>query len=472
MPTPWRWPEEATLHPHSEGQSEAQTRQDVGSVARLPSASVAGQNNAGTCVPRRNTLTSQMLPAVDLPQTAPNTSQRASTSAGRLLKSGRLVAAIDMDCFYAQCEELRRPELRGKPVGVQQKALVITSNYAARAFGIAKGDSLRVVKEKCPHITICNGEDLTFYGEVSQRFFDVASRLTPKVEKLGLDEIFVDLSELVDERLASLGPETRISCECVLYPSTVSEVWELNAQNWQGLEDEERCSVRLCVAARICQELRTNILQEVGLTSSAGIGVSKLLAKMVASWRKPNLQTVVVPSSENLGTLLPDVLPVQKIPGIGFSSTKKCQEAGVNTVGEFLAASDSPDGELMANFDEKTVAAIRVLCLGLEDAEVKTSGPPKSCSVEDSFWQNPLRSDAHVVASLEALARKLLLKVRSDERRFGNRSVLTLAVTLRHAPPPGQPDEHVKRERKQVHLNGMLNVGVLCHGCPGSDEFQ
>ena len=53
-------------------------------------------------------------------------------------------------------------------MGVQQKALVITSNYTARACGVQKGDSLQVVKEKCPEITICNGEDLTFYGQVGR----------------------------------------------------------------------------------------------------------------------------------------------------------------------------------------------------------------------------------------------------------------------------------------------------------------
>ena len=110
-----------------------------------------------------------------------------------------------MDCFYAQCEELRQPELKGKPVGVQQKMLVITSNYAARAFGIKKGDSLQLVREKCPEITICNGEDLTFYGQVSQQVFDVASRFSSKVEKLGLDEVFLDVTEKVDERLRAMA---------------------------------------------------------------------------------------------------------------------------------------------------------------------------------------------------------------------------------------------------------------------------
>ena len=97
--------------------------------------------------------------------------------------------SLDLDCFYAQCDELRNPELRGRPVGVQQKMLVITSNYEARKHGIKKGDSLTVCRRKCPHITICNGEDLTWYREVSLRVFAAASRLNMPVERLGMDEV-------------------------------------------------------------------------------------------------------------------------------------------------------------------------------------------------------------------------------------------------------------------------------------------
>ena len=161
----------------------------------------------------------------------------------------RIVSSIDADCFYAQCEELRRPSLKGKPLGVRQKGLVITSNYPARRFGIKKGDSLAVVRAKCPSITICDGEDLAFYTDISRRIFEYVAgwagqggaggneggsegrsegrseggrtggrtgggavggavgggkgRMVGvggagKVERLGLDEWFVDMTERVD----------------------------------------------------------------------------------------------------------------------------------------------------------------------------------------------------------------------------------------------------------------------------------
>ena len=79
----------------------------------------------------------------------------------------RTILALDCDCFYAQCEVRRDASLEGKPVGVRQKMLVITSNYAARAHGIKKGDSLAEVKRKCPDIVIKDGEDISHYTEVS-----------------------------------------------------------------------------------------------------------------------------------------------------------------------------------------------------------------------------------------------------------------------------------------------------------------
>ena len=55
-----------------------------------------------------------------------------------LISHPRTIIHLDVDCFYAQVETLHHPEYQGKPLGVQQKNLVVTSNYEARAFGIKK----------------------------------------------------------------------------------------------------------------------------------------------------------------------------------------------------------------------------------------------------------------------------------------------------------------------------------------------
>ncbi|CAJ1379975.1 unnamed protein product [Effrenium voratum] len=387
-------------------------------------------------------LTSHMIPTD--PDPAPGLSAAAASgasgSAPQLLKAGAqgaCVAAIDMDCFYAQCEEIRQPELKGKPLGVQQKMLVITSNYAARAFGIKKGDSLQLVRQKCPEIAICNGEDLTFYSEISQRVFEVASRFSPRVERLGLDEVFVDLGDQVTERLKGGAASAAQSFRGALYPSEGADVAAPDAAasaDWAALDDERRCAVRLAHASELCLEIRKAILEEVGLTSSAGVSVSKMLAKMV----------------EALAALLPDALGVQKIPGIGFASTQRCHELGVTCLKDLAEAGDE---RLAKEFEAAQVRHMRQLCLGLDLSPVRSSGCPKSCSAEDSFWQRPLRSFQEVQASLVALAEKLLAKLRTIERGFGPHRAASLAVSWRQAPADEAPGgARARRERRQAPL--------------------
>jgi DNA polymerase iota len=322
----------------------------------------------------------------------------AVESCPRLLRCLRCIASIDIDCFYAQCEELRHPHLKGKPLGVQQKALVITSNYAARQFGIQKGDSELACRRKCPEITILCGEDLTFYREVSQRVFDVASAMTPNVERLGMDEVYVDLTDFVDEEMEKIvSHDERAGADLTLhgflYPSASLEA-DCSAlpftETVQGglLEfDEATCRMRLAIASRACLELRRRIKHEVGLTASAGLSVNKLLAKLVASANKPDKQTVLLPSATALSTLLPASLPIQRIPGIGFAATQQWNDAGVFTIAQLVAHTGCAGSEALAKLDQRTRDRHRSLCAGVCEEEVRRSRAPRTVGAENSFWR-------------------------------------------------------------------------------------
>ncbi|KAJ7428321.1 DNA polymerase iota [Pitangus sulphuratus] len=87
----------------------------------------------------------------------------------RAPQGGRVIVHLDLDCFYAQVEMLRNPDLKNKPLGVQQKSLVVTCNYEARKFGIRKLMGVREAKEKCPQLVLVKGEDLTPYREMSNK---------------------------------------------------------------------------------------------------------------------------------------------------------------------------------------------------------------------------------------------------------------------------------------------------------------
>ncbi|XP_017504154.2 DNA polymerase iota isoform X3 [Manis javanica] len=118
--------------------------------------------------------------------------------------SFRVIVHVDLDCFYAQVEMISNPELKGKPLGVQQKYLVVTCNYEARKLGVKKLMNVGDAKEKCPQLVLVNGEDLTPYREMSYKVTGLLEEFSPVVERLGFDENFVDLTELVEKRLQQL----------------------------------------------------------------------------------------------------------------------------------------------------------------------------------------------------------------------------------------------------------------------------
>ena len=134
----------------------------------------------------------------------------------------RTIIHIDIDCFYAQVEEIRNPLLRTKPLGIQQKNIIVTCNYIARQFGIHKLMMLSEAKKLCPQLTLVNGEDLTNYRKMSASIFDILLMFTPFVEKLGMDENWLDVSEVVNKKLAELGDDCIPIPEGYIYPEDAS----------------------------------------------------------------------------------------------------------------------------------------------------------------------------------------------------------------------------------------------------------
>ena len=117
--------------------------------------------------------------------------------------SRRIVAHFDVDAFYSQVEELRDPRLRGRPMAVTQKFLIVTANYAARSAGLKKLMSTTKAKALCPEVALVSGEDLTPYRACAKKVRATLERFGT-CEKLGLDECWVDLTAEVDRRICLL----------------------------------------------------------------------------------------------------------------------------------------------------------------------------------------------------------------------------------------------------------------------------
>uniref|UniRef100_A0A061RGN2 DNA polymerase iota n=1 Tax=Tetraselmis sp. GSL018 TaxID=582737 RepID=A0A061RGN2_9CHLO len=119
--------------------------------------------------------------------------------------TGRVVLHFDVDAFYAQVEEVRDPSLRDRPLGITQKYIIVTSNYPARKHGVTKLMAISEAKRLCPDIALVSGEDLTPYRLASRRIQEVLQRFGT-VERLGMDECFVDVTDEVQRRLRAGEP--------------------------------------------------------------------------------------------------------------------------------------------------------------------------------------------------------------------------------------------------------------------------
>src|SRR4030066_126341 len=162
----------------------------------------------------------------------------------------RRIIHIDMDAFFAAVEEKKNPALIGKPVvfggggNPNKRGVVSTANYEARKYGIHSSMPLRTAHKLCPH-AIFLPVDYEAYLAASQEFKSVLLAITPIMENAGIDEVFLDASEV---------PE-------------ISDI--------------------------IASKIKTSIKEKTGLTCSVGIAPNKLLAKIASDIQKPNGLTIL-----------------------------------------------------------------------------------------------------------------------------------------------------------------------------------
>ena len=243
----------------------------------------------------------------------------------------RVIALIDFDCFYAQCEGVRLGIPPDQPLGVQQFLHVIAINYPARAAGLKKVVTAVEAKQKCPNIVLQHvptwreGDDtwryrddvrdhmstdkssLDYYRLQSRTAIELVKQNLPselqKVEKASIDEIFLDLSAQVHNVLLDRYPELRPNQDIALdapLPSPPSEVLEWHdARLIEDIDADARPEaldwhdVALNIGSEVVASLRARIFDELHYTCSAGIARNKSVAKLAAGHNKPNKQTVV-----------------------------------------------------------------------------------------------------------------------------------------------------------------------------------
>jgi DNA polymerase-4 len=323
----------------------------------------------------------------------------------------RRIAHLDMDAFYASVELLRYPQLKGVPVvigGRRRRAsdaemtgeftrlrdyagrgVATTATYEARAFGVHSGIGLMKAAALAPDAILLPA-DFEEYGRYSRRFKAAVAEIAPIIEDRGIDEIYMDLTDVPGESRE--------------------------------------------LAARI----KDNVRQATGLTCSIGITPNKLLSKIASELDKPDGITVLA-RDEIAARIWP--LPPRRINGIGPRADAKLQDMGIATIG---ALATTPPAVLAAQFGARYAQWLLDAAHGRDDRPVVTSREPKSISRETTFERDlDQRRDRDELSRLlvglcERVAGDLerkgyLGRTIGVKLRFADFAIVTRDVTLERA---------------------------------------
>ncbi len=288
---------------------------------------------------------------------------------------------VDLDAFYASVEQLRRPDLRGKPVIVGgagipgERGVVAAASYEARPFGVRSAMPLSRARRLCPK-AIFVPCDFKAYREASTAVFRILDRYSPVIEPIALDEAYLDIS----------GQEALM-----------------------GQPDS--------VAVR----LRDEVKERCGLDLSIGVASCKLVAKVASELRKPRGLVVVQPGHE---AAFLAALPLARLPGCGPATALRLERVGVRTIGELAALPDPLLGELFGQYGRVLGAHAR----GIDPSPVLPPGDPKSISREVTFDHDQLNA-----ARVRSTALRLLQDVTQSLRAHGL-SARTVVLKIRYQP--------------------------------------
>uniref|UniRef100_A0A4W3JNZ0 DNA polymerase eta n=1 Tax=Callorhinchus milii TaxID=7868 RepID=A0A4W3JNZ0_CALMI len=316
----------------------------------------------------------------------------------------RLIALVDMDCFYVQVEQRLNPELRGKPCAVVQYnnwqgGGIIAVSYEARARGVTRNMRGDEAKKHCPELLLARipesrgKADLTRYREASAEVISVMSRFGT-MERASIDEAYLELTGAAQERLRARGGRPldpgELSTTFVQgFPQPAGEQTATEMERQRGLRQwldslvelhGDSAELLLTMAAVIVEEMRAAVEAETGFQCSAGISHNKVLAKLSCGLNKPNRQTLL---PLGLVPQLFDTLPISKVRNLGGKlGASIVERLHIEYMGQLRLFTLT---QLQHHFGDKTGSWLYELCRGVEFEPLRPRQLPKSIGCSKIF---------------------------------------------------------------------------------------
>ncbi len=284
-----------------------------------------------------------------------------------------MILHLDMDAFFASVEQHDRPELRGKCIivgGSSPRGVVTTASYEARRCGVRSAMPMFEARRRCPHGIVVPGR-MHRYKEISRRVMSRLQSFTPLVEKVSIDEAYMDIS----------------GCERLHGPP-----------------------------AQMGAAIKKAVRDEVRLTCSVGIAPVRFLAKIASDIQKPDGMTIITP--DRVMRFI-DRLPVQKVPGVGPKALERLNKIGIDTLGQVRLHRPESLDRHMGKFGRRLTA----LAQGRDDTPVNPASQAKSFSSEATLDRD--------LTDRDALRQQLLHHAEDVGRQLRRHGAKARTVTLK-----------------------------------------
>ncbi len=289
----------------------------------------------------------------------------------------RAILHVDGDAFFTSVEQALHPDLKGRPVVTgKERGIIACASYEAKALGIKRGVALWEARKKCPDLVVLPS-DYESYSLFSKRMFAILRRYTPVVEEYSIDEGFADLT---------------------------------------GLRRVFHCSYRE-MAARI----QADVARELDITVSAGLSLSKSLAKLGSKFRKPRGITAV--AGRYIHLFLREI-PLARVWGFGPNTVSLLEKYGLRTALDFARQPEPWARRLLGKVGSEIWRELR----GEAVLPVVTQEKTSYASIgKGKTFTAPSQDRDYIYAGLVRNLESAFIKLRRHQLRCGE-----ISVALRH----------------------------------------